>query len=336
MAGVYPLTFRPMLYEKVWGGRALADLGKDLPSPSARYGESWEVADMAATSASGAGGGAARSVIARGALAGLTLHDALEAWGRDLLGEVAPTPEGNFPLLVKFLDAKENLSIQAHPSPAWARSHPEAHLKTEAWYILDCDPGAMLYKGTKFGVTAEALRAHVADGTVADDFIAVAAVPGTCHTLPSGTGHALGAGCVVAEVQTPSDTTFRLFDWGRAGRALHVDEALANTALGPAPRGTRVLPDQRSARLSTTEFFTIDEHRLSVDDRLTAGDGSGCVVLMVLEGDAALLAGDACYEPLGLTKGSVVLVPALGAGDTALVPGAAGARVLRVEMLPGR
>ncbi len=332
MAGVYPLTFRPMLYEKVWGGRALAELGKDLPNPSAGYGESWELADMASTSASGAGGGAARSVIAHGALAGRTLHQAMEAWGADLMGSVKATPEGNFPLLVKFLDASENLSVQTHPSPEYAARHPEAHLKTEAWYIMDCEPGAVIYKGVKFGITKERFEHDIERGTVADDLIEIAAVPGTCHTLPSGTCHALGAGVVVAEVQTPSDTTYRVFDWGREGRQLHVEQALKNMAFGPAPRGTRLLPDQAAARLSTTAYFTIDEARLDLDDRYTVGYGQGCAVVIVLDGEGALVAGDACYEPMALRKGQVVLVPALGADETQVVPGT-NMRVLRVGLV---
>lgn len=332
MPGVYPLTFHPILYEKVWGGRALAEFGKQLPRDDAKYGESWELADMPATSRSGAGGAAARSVIANGALAGRTLNDATKAWGSSLMGAVKLTPEGNFPLLVKFLDARENLSVQTHPSPDFARRHADAHLKTESWYIIDCEPGAVIYKGIKFGVTRELLEAHIADGRVPEDLIEIAAVPGTCHTLPSGTCHALGGGVVVAEVQTPSDTTFRIFDWGRKGREVHVEEALKNVEFGPAPRGTRLLPDQTCARLSTTEFFNIDEARLTLDERYVVGYGDGCVVLIVLEGEGALIAGDACYEPMGLSKGMVVLVPALGSEDTEVIA-SGDMRLLRVGLV---
>jgi hypothetical protein len=128
-------VFEPILLEKVWGGRRLERYGKKLP-PGKLIGESWEVADLPATSESGAGGGPARSVIANGALAGRTLHDALELWGEGLLGPKPPWPGGAYPLLVKFLDARENLSVQVHPSPAYAAAHPGAHLKTECWYVL--------------------------------------------------------------------------------------------------------------------------------------------------------------------------------------------------------
>ncbi len=206
----YVLTFEPILKEKVWGGRRLGGLGKALPA-GAMVGESWEVADLASTSEGGGGGGAARSVIREGALAGRTLHDAMRLWSPWLMAD------GGFPLLVKFLDAREHLSVQVHPSPEYARAHPDAHLKTECWYVMEAVPGSVIYKGVKPGVTRErfeaALRAGRGEGVV-ELLDAVPAIVGECHNLPSGTVHALGAGVLVAEVQTPSDTTFRVYYWG--------------------------------------------------------------------------------------------------------------------------
>src|SRR5262245_39251365 len=197
MTAPYPLAFEPVLFSKVWGGDRLNWFGKGVKAGS-MIGESWEVADLPATAASGAGGGSVRSVIANGALKGRTLHDALGAWGPKLLGRAAVAEDGSFPLLVKFLDAKENLSVQVHPSPAYAKAHRDAKLKTEAWFILAAEPGAVIYKGVKTGVTREIFRRHVDDGSVVGDLIAVPAVPGECHNLPSGTCHALGAGVLVA------------------------------------------------------------------------------------------------------------------------------------------
>src|SRR5437762_3181589 len=121
--------------EKVWGGRRLEAFGKRLPAGK-KIGESWELADLASTSPSGGGGAPARSVIGGGSLAGKTLADAMAMWGRDLMGDARRAPSGGFPLLVKFLDASENLSVQVHPSPAYAAAHRDAHLKTECWYII--------------------------------------------------------------------------------------------------------------------------------------------------------------------------------------------------------
>lgn len=342
----YPLLFRPVLLEKVWGGRRLGQLGKSMASASACYGESWELADLGETSAGGAGGGAVRSIIDNGPLAGRTLHEAIVLWGNDLLGcaDAAERAErGGFPLLVKFLDAAQNLSVQVHPSPAYLRSHPnaKAHLKTESWYIVDAEPGASLYIGVKPGLTRAEFAAHIRDGTVTGDLLSVPAVPGECHTLPSGTVHALGAGVLVAEVQTPSDTTFRVFDWGRSGRELHIEQSLASATFADTPGPDRVSPPpppsslhkgQLCGRLATTEFYTIDEFRSQDGDDVTIGYrcpcaarppggptpaasqpstlGGGCFVLLVLGGSGFLSAPDSSFNPIHLRTGQTVLVPA--------------------------
>lgn len=263
MATPYPLLFEPILLEKVWGGRRLERLGKRLPAGK-KIGESWELADLGATSASGAGGGAARSKIINGPLAGRTIREAMEAAGDDILPRVARAAGGGFPLLIKFLDAGENLSVQVHPSPAYAAAHPGAHLKTECWVILDAEPGSVIYKGVREGVGREefARLARSGDAAIVEAMAAVPARVGECHNLPSGTVHALGAGVLVAEVQTPSDTTFRLYDWGRTGRELHVEAALECSDFGPPPPAVRL--DRGDAQVST-EWFGITRVRINHD-----------------------------------------------------------------------
>jgi len=335
----YPLTFEPLLFEKVWGGRKLADIGKTLPNPNGKYGECWELADMATTSASGAGGGAARSLIARGALKGSTLSEAMKLWGPRLLGTVQPLANGAFPILIKYLDATENLSVQAHPSPEFAVLNRGAHLKTESWFIMDVEPGAVIYKGIKYGVTKEHFEAHIENDRVVDDLIEIAAVPGTCHTLPSGTCHALGSGVVVAEVQTASDTTFRVYDWGRAGRQLHVREALECIPFTPAPRGTRLVEPQVCARLATTDFYTIDHALAQEHDELSIATGTGCTIVMLLSGRARLdwPDGQGAMERMEIQGGDTVLIPAEICGRTTLTAGtpAEGERIslLRIGVL---
>jgi mannose-6-phosphate isomerase len=314
----YPLVFEPILKEKVWGGRRLAEFGKKLPS-GVRVGESWELADLPATSPSGGGGGAARSIIVNGSLAGKSLHEALSLWGDAMLGGVQPTPEGNFPLLVKFLDAGQNLSVQVHPSPEYAAAHPDAHIKSETWYVLEAEPGAVIYKGVRPGTDREALAEAIRRGTVLDHVLTEPARTGDCHHLPSGTLHALGAGVLVAEVQSPSDTTFRLYDWaeeyGRSDRQLHIDEGLENVDFGrPAPLSR--LPDGvAEARLAQAGHYDLWEFRPA--DRAHAGipGDDGCAVLMVLSGSLAL-------GPLELSKGMTALVPAARRDLTVIEPGA--------------
>lgn len=322
MASPYPLLFEPILLEKVWGGRRLARYGKRLPEGKPPYsppliGESWEIADLDSTAESGAGGGAARSVVRNGVMAGKTLREVMEEWGQELLGKSAmsrstdfATPKSvaretarGFPLLIKYLDAQENLSVQVHPSAAYAAAHPGAHLKTEAWYIVEAEPGSMVYLGLREGVGPEELREHIARGSVREALRALPAVPGACHTLPSGLCHALGAGVLVAEVQTPSDTTFRVWDWGRSGRAMHVEAALACIA-GSEQRVEAT--EIEGGVLARTPQFEIRRGRAG------AVEGAGrCRVVMVTGGRADL-------EWKGEGGGAMELA----AGDTALVPAA--------------
>ncbi|MEM9166760.1 MAG: type I phosphomannose isomerase catalytic subunit, partial [Planctomycetota bacterium] len=319
------LAFEPILLEKVWGGRRLTSLEKTLPD-GAMIGESWEVADLAATSTSGAGGGAQRSVVVSGPMAGRTLREVCERWGDAL----APGSADCFPLLVKYLDAREHLSVQVHPSPAYAASHPEAHLKTECWYVIDADEGSRIFKGLRPGVTRSDLRSAIEAGTVPEVLASVPAVPGEMHELPSGTVHALGAGVLVAEVQTPSDTTFRVYDWakelGRAGRELHIEQAIACVELDEPPPAMA-----GPGMLCENEFFRVREVR---GDRGTVELGlAGCAAVMVVGGSASSVesktgAFDAMPSPLGTT----VLVPAACAGDVALRSGS-GSVCLVCEVL---
>lgn len=335
----YPLLCTPVLLDKVWGGDRLARLGKAV-RPGARVGESWEVADMAATSASGAGGGAVRTLIANGPLAGKSLRDAIAAWGHELLGPVPPASAGGvgeFPLLVKFLDARENLSVQVHPSPAYAAHHPGAHLKTECWYILDALPGSVIYKGVKPGVDRDTLARHIADGTVVNDLIAVPAVAGECHNLPSGTLHALGAGVLVAEVQTPSDTTYRVYDWGRTGRELHLAQALECIDFGPAPAATSYQRPLLSGTSSTsahrplvhTNFFALDELRLAPGKPASLGPSRAGTVLIIVQGSATLSAPG--LEPVGLPLGAAAVLPA-AIVDRASIAAPADATILAASL----
>ena len=329
----YPLAFRPILLEKVWGGDRLARFGKPV-KPAQKIGESWELADLSTTSVSGAGGGAARSVISAGPMAGRTLHDAVAMWGHHLLGSARPRSDGGvgqFPLLVKYLDAMENLSVQVHPSPAYAAQHAGANLKTECWYILDATPGAVIYKGVREGVTRErferALRTGDGAGVV-DMLGAVPAKVGECHNLPSGTVHALGAGVLVAEVQTPSDTTYRVYDWGRSGRELHIEQALACIDFGPAPKATMLGAGESRARLVTTEFFTLDALVTHQSRPSLVGDPGRCAVVMAVSGRGRLLSTTGAFEPIALEAGRTLLVAGALAGDARVETDSEELRVL--------
>lgn len=316
----YPLTFQPILKEKVWGGQRLAGLGKPI-SNGTPIGESWELADLASTSPDGGGGDEARSIIANGESRGLRLNDAIRAMGWALMGSLKPVTQartdgewapGAFPLLVKFLDANENLSVQTHPSPEYAAERAGVHLKSESWYVIEAAPGSMIYAGLQPGVDEAALRAAIQNNRVADLLRAVPARAGDVFHLPSGTCHALGAGVLVAEVQTPSDTTYRVYDWGRTNRTLHLDEAMA--CIDFSGRAIEPMRGDGSARspLGGTEHYTLFEIRgNSGQEFLIERVTDAPMVLIAINGGVRLEPiGTKIFEPVALTAGTTALVPA--------------------------
>ena len=335
MTDPYPLTFIPILKAKVWGGRRLMRYGKPMPEDAAvLIGESWELADLASTSASGGGGDAAHSVIANGPLTGSTITNAMRLWGPRLLGDVPfqaetraqQTPHPAFPLLLKFLDAREHLSVQVHPSPHYAAAHPQAHLKTESWYVLDAEPvdgkPPMIFRDLKPGTTREDFILSIESGEVASTLATQPAVPGQCHTLPSGTLHALGAGVLVAEVQTASDTTFRVYDWtseyNRPQRALHIDAALEciDFSQDHDTLPTQASPGSLTSRLAATAFYTIDEVAPTAAGMIFPSDV--CVAIMGIAGRGQISSVGGHWPDLAMSAGTTVLIPAAAAGDARL------------------
>jgi len=305
----YPLVFTPILKPKIWGGRRLETiLHKPLP-PDQPIGESWEIADLEDD----------QSVVANGPAAGMKLEQLVRQWGSDLVGP-AELFDGRFPLLIKFLDAAENLSVQVHPDEAMARRlGGRVRPKHEAWYVVAAEPGAAIYRGLVAGVTRDDFRRAVAAGTVERLLRRIEVRPGECYYLPSGTVHALGAGVLVAEVQTPSDVTYRVFDWNRLDpatgqpRELHIERALEcihfDAQDEPAPPRTHLADMARVVtRLASCEFFTIDKVRAA--EGFQAGlEMDGMRIWMLLAGAIRLSCG-ALPEPLELGVGAVVLIPA--------------------------
>jgi mannose-6-phosphate isomerase len=316
---LYPLSFDPIYKEKVWGGRSFESLNRTLPgNESNGIGESWEIADLATTSVSGGGGNAEYSVVTHGPLKGQSIRQLMQQFGQSLLGPgVTPSDDGGFPLLIKFLDAKENLSVQVHPSPAYAAAHEDAYLKSEAWYIIDHEPGAVIYKGLKPGVTPEMLRTALetnTDEAVVPLLNAIEVKKGDCHYLPSGTLHALGAGVLVAEVQTPSDTTYRVYDWGRTDRELHIEQAMACIDFSEqADSDAAAVPQSnegiRVTEKATCDFFSIQEY--AADGPATASDLKlrSAEVWMSMKGDAKLVSSSGEATPI--CAGQTLLLPAM-------------------------
>ncbi|MEO6740132.1 MAG: type I phosphomannose isomerase catalytic subunit [Chthoniobacteraceae bacterium] len=221
MSFITPLSFRPLFMERVWGGHRLAEMpGKGAPA-GAPIGESWELVDRED----------AQSVVARGPFIGTTLHELWTVFRKDVFGARVPDSP-RFPLLAKILDAQETLSVQVHP-PVHKAADLKGDPKTEMWYLLDTAKDAELFAGFRRGTTRAGFEHALAEGRAAELLHRVPVRAGDAMFIPSGCCHAIGAGCLIVEIQQNSDTTYRVFDWNRTGldgkpRALHVTESLAS------------------------------------------------------------------------------------------------------------
>ncbi len=208
-----------------------------------------------------------------------------------------------FPILTKFIDAKNNLSIQVHPSNAYAQEHEHQYGKTEMWYVLEAEPGAMLYYGFDHEISREEFSRRIADNTLTEVLNAVPVEKGDCFFIPSGTLHAICKGIVVAEVQQNSNITYRVYDYGRKGadgkpRALHVDKALDVTRREP-PR-----PQDFHGHLAQCEYFTVDKFSNAYQETV---DESSFVSLLITEGEGVLTCGS---ETFPCKKGDSFFLPA--------------------------
>jgi len=299
-----PLLFRPIIKQIRWGGRRLGSVLNKPIGDASDYAESWEVADH----------GDDQSVVVTGPLAGTTLRELVTKHREELFGEQTFSRD-QFPLLVKFLDASDRLSVQVHPNDELARTfQADENGKTEAWVILDAEPGSVLYAGLKSGVDAQTLKDHIENETLAECLHTIAVKPGDCVFVPAGTVHAIGEGILLAEIQQSSDLTFRLYDWGRVGtdgkpRQLHIDEALQciDFDRGPVdPTTPRMLPaDVPAEELVHCPYFSI--RRYTGEGTLSLQQDGRFHVLMVIAGTAVLECGNVSTTlPLGQT----VVLPA--------------------------
>ena len=216
---LYPFLFEPNLHEVVWGGNKLTTW-KGLPVKD-HIGESWEVSCVDNS----------LSVIANGTWAGRTLKEVIAMYPEAILGrEVSKRNEGQLPLLVKFIDARNDLSIQVHPDDEMAERLHGKKGKSEMWYVLDAEPGAYLYSGFKEELSAEDYKRKVADGTIVESLAKHEVKAGDVFYLPAGRVHAICSGILLAEVQQSSDVTYRIYDYNRPGldgkpRELHTELA---------------------------------------------------------------------------------------------------------------
>ncbi|MEM8868741.1 MAG: type I phosphomannose isomerase catalytic subunit [Verrucomicrobiota bacterium] len=252
------LEFTPIYMERVWGGRGLeAKLGRHLPENKV-IGESWEIVDRAEE----------QSVVASGPLAGQTLRELMQHQATALLGPTAETGQA-FPILVKWLDCQDRLSLQVHP-PASIAPALGGEPKTENWYIADCEPDASLIVGLKHGVTREQFEAALKSNDAESCVHRIPVKAGDSILVESGRMHAIDAGNLILEIQQNSDTTYRVYDWGRVGldgqpRQLHIEQSLQSIDFEDfEPETLTIIPGEQT--LADCAEFRIRKFELKPGD----------------------------------------------------------------------
>lgn len=307
------IKLNPAFKDYLWGGTKLRDeYGKKCDLD--KVAESWELS----CHKDGC------SVVADGEYAGLTLPQYIEKAGKAVLGTDCEKFE-YFPILIKLIDAKQNLSVQVHPDNDYAMRVEGEYGKTEMWYVVDCEPGAGLLYGFKHEISKEEFRRRIEDNTLLEVTNRVKVHPGDVFFIEAGTLHAIGEGILIAEIQQNSNTTYRVYDYGRVGadgkpRQLHIEKAIDVTRLAPATRpcgrpqakpeafdGGSVLP------LASCDYFTVKEMEVTSHAALMA-DEKSFHSLLLLDGSLTLSMGG---EKLEMKKGASVFVPA-GSGDYTL------------------
>jgi mannose-6-phosphate isomerase len=326
-----PLRLEPILKELIWGGRRLGTLlGKPI-GPGVCYAESWEVADHRDDV----------SLVAEGPLKGTTLRRLVQHHGSELLGP-GLGPRDQFPLLVKFLDAHQVLSVQVHPDDERGWRLAGDNGKTEAWVVVHAEPGSLIYAGLHPGVTRADFAVALETGAVEPLLHRFEPRPGDCILIPAGTVHAIGAGVVLAEIQQMSDATFRVHDWGRLGgngkpRELHLAKALESTDFAAGPVDPLVSQPEpclggTRERLVRCPYFALERLRLDGSAEVSVGspDRERFTIVIGLAGRTLVRHG---RDAVPLAFGQTLLLPA-ALGACTLVPQDAGEAVVLTCTVP--
>ena len=323
MLKLYPFLFEPNLHTIVWGGKRLRPY-KGLEASDEPIGESWEVSAVPSST----------SIIRNGEFAGKDLNSVIrQAPARILGGKVARKYGGALPLLVKFIDAEKDLSIQVHPNDEMARREHGKFGKSEIWYIIDAKPGSHLYAGFKEEITPEEYKLRVKDGTIVDVLAKHTVKAGDVFYLPAGRVHAICGGILLAEVQQSSDVTYRIFDYNRPGldgnpRELHT--ALAAKALDfHVERNYRTdYPEltNRATQIIDTPYFDVRVMEVSKPFHRDLRKYDSFIITMCIEGDCVIRVRSTGDEIL-LKEGYSTLIPAAIA-DFDILPQQGRTRIL--------
>ena len=298
-----PIRFVPYLKSVIWGGEKICRY-KGIEQTEGKIGESWEISAVPGH----------ESVVAEGSYKGMRITELIECFGPELLGrEVFDRYGGKFPLLIKLIDAADNLSVQVHPDDELAKARHDSLGKTEMWYIIDADEGAKIYSGLNRELTPDEYVKMVADNTIEQALAVHDSHAGDVFFLPAGRVHAIGAGNLLAEIQESSDITYRIYDYDRRDaqgnpRELHTEQAkdAIDYTFYEEYKSAPADPTASDAVIAECGHFKVD--RLLLDGEMPLGyDESSFTVLMCLEGDASVE-----YEggAMPLKAGETVLLPA--------------------------
>jgi mannose-6-phosphate isomerase len=307
---LYPLKFKPRVKERIWGGQAILSKKGKAAGRLAKdklYGESWDLSSVKGDI----------SVVANGFLKGNNLQEIIEVYMGELVGEEIFERYGlEFPLLVKYLDCNDKLSVQVHPDDALALERHDSFGKTEAWYVVDCKPGAAIYLGFKdLNITREEYIAAVAESRLESLLNRVEVKPGDVFFIPAGTVHALGAGIEVVEVQQTSDITYRIYDWDRvdaAGKGRELHTALAVDAIDFEADADLLhkkydLKAGESYKVIESDYFTMTLHEIDGKGEFDRSMIDSFIIYIAIKGSMQIIA-DGNSETLD--EGEVVLIPA--------------------------
>ena len=288
---MYTLKLKPALKDYLWGGTRLKTEYK-MESDLEKVAEAW----VLSTHKDGP------SVVLNGELCGKTLTEAVEIFGADCLGENGKK-FSYFPILIKLIDARDDLSVQVHPNDEYALKVEGEYGKTEMWYIVDCEEGAALYYGFKEEISKEEFRKKIADNTITDVLNRVPVKKGDVFFIPSGTIHAIGRGILIAEIQQNSNTTYRVCAYGRLGadgkpRPLHIDKAVEVTNLTPPPESK----DLSAGTFAECEYFKVRLFSTDKQKEIEV-DNASFTSLLCLEGEVS-------FDGVTLAKGDCAFIPA--------------------------
>ena len=300
---IYPLILTPPCMDYLWGGEKLKK-EYNIKTDKKPCAEAWMLADRNDYSCT----------VQNGEYAGRTLKEVLDIWSDEVIGEnAAKFPY--FPLLIKLIDAKSQLSVQVHPNDEYAMKVEGEFGKTEMWYVVDCEPGAYLYYGFKNDLTKDEFKSYIEQNRLDEVCNKVAVHKGDCFFIPSGMLHSIGAGILVAEVQQNSNTTYRVYDFGRVGadgkpRALHIDKALDVTSLKATDSTIEnseyeKVPGGKIRPLVKCDYFT--SSIVDLDTKMNFRNDNSFISLVCLDGVC-----DATYKggSFRMVKGMSVFVPA--------------------------